>query len=181
MTLSPRDLLEEYDLARAYTDGLYRDLPDEHVIWRPEPDSSAIGWHLGHQGVVNHFMIRNLLAAEASLNPDLDRLFDSANPERDRGDLPPIPAIAAYRDTIADRTHSMVDNIVSGRVGAPEQLATVATGALRAIVHHEYQHDCWIGEMRSTLGHQAVPPPGSTRVTEIDGYWVLATVPEHDG
>ncbi|MGP3769623.1 DinB family protein [Streptomyces sp. SDT5-1] len=41
-------LLREYDRARAYTDGLSRDLTPDEVIWRPNEDSSAIGWHLGH-------------------------------------------------------------------------------------------------------------------------------------
>jgi len=36
------DLLAEYDL-------VWRDLAPAQIGWRPESDSSAIGWHFGHQ------------------------------------------------------------------------------------------------------------------------------------
>ncbi|MEV0423259.1 DinB family protein [Streptosporangium canum] len=72
-------LLAEYDRAGAYTDELWRDLTAEELHWRPEQDFSPIGWHLGHQAHVAHFMIRNLTAAEPSPAPDLDDLMDSAN------------------------------------------------------------------------------------------------------
>lgn len=81
-------LLRAYDRARAYTDELWKDLTPDEVTWRPHEDSSAIGWHLGHQAHVAHFMIRNLTAAEPSPDPDLDGLMDSANPEKFRGALP---------------------------------------------------------------------------------------------
>jgi DinB superfamily len=42
-------LLREYDRARAYTDELWKDLSPDEVTWRPHENSSAIGWHLGHQ------------------------------------------------------------------------------------------------------------------------------------
>ena len=83
-------LLREYDRARAYTDDLWRDLTPDEVTWRPHEDSSAIGWHLGHQAHVAHFMVRNLTAAEPSPDPELDALMDSANPERFRGALPTV-------------------------------------------------------------------------------------------
>ena len=59
----------EYDLARRYTQSLYDDLSDSEIQWRPEPKSSGIGWHLGHQAAVTHLMLRNLIAGEPSLNP----------------------------------------------------------------------------------------------------------------
>jgi hypothetical protein len=71
-------LLREYDRARAYTDDLWKDLSPDEVTWRPHENSSAIGWHLGHQAHVAHFMIRNLTAAEPSPDPELDLLMDSA-------------------------------------------------------------------------------------------------------
>src|SRR5262249_39245249 len=54
-------LRDEYDRARRYTQSLYADLPEADVQWRPAPKSSGISWHLGHQAVVNHFLLRNLL------------------------------------------------------------------------------------------------------------------------
>ena len=42
------ELLDEYDRARAYTDALWQDLPDMEIRWRPHPNFSPIGWHLGH-------------------------------------------------------------------------------------------------------------------------------------
>ncbi|MDT0547474.1 MULTISPECIES: DinB family protein [Streptomyces] len=45
-------LLREYDRARAYTDELWKDLTPDEVTWRPHENSSAIGWHLGHQAHV---------------------------------------------------------------------------------------------------------------------------------
>src|SRR5918996_3666427 len=91
---------DEYDLARRYTQSLYEDLSAAEVQWRPGPKSSGIAWHLGHQAAVNHFLLRNLLAAEPSLNPQFDALFDAANPEEKRGDLPSLAEIVAYRETV---------------------------------------------------------------------------------
>lgn len=166
-------LREEYDLARGYTQRLYEGLPEAEVLWRPAVNSSGIGWHLGHQAVVNHFMIRNLLDAEISLNPAFDALFDAANPEANRGDLPPLVDIVAYRNAIAERTHTRIDAILKGERSASKQLAHVLGPILLGIIHHEYQHDCWIGEMRATLGHGGPPEVLSKRVQQVDGYWVL--------
>jgi len=166
-------LREEYDLARGYTQRLYQDLPEADVLWRPEVNSSAIGWHLGHQAAVNHYLIRNLLDAEVSLNPAFDALFDSATPEANRGDLPPLADIVTYRDRIAERTHARIESILKGERSAAEQLAHVLGPILLGLIHHEYQHDCWIGEMRATLGHGAPPDVRSRRVQQVDGYWVL--------
>ena len=72
------ELLVEYDRARAYTRDLWSDLSEDEVRWRPHANASAIGWHLGHQPAVAHFMVRNLTAAEASLDAELDALMDAA-------------------------------------------------------------------------------------------------------
>ncbi len=166
-------LRDEYDLARRYTQSLYDGLPEADVLWRPEVKSSGIGWHLGHQAAVNHYMIRNLLDAEGSLNAAFDALFDSANPEEKRGTLPALAEITAYRDTVAERTHARIEAILTGERSAARQLVHVLGPILLSIIHHEYQHDCWIGEMRTMLGHGDLPEILSTRVQQMDGYWVL--------
>ncbi|NUR29503.1 MAG: DinB family protein [Catenulispora sp.] len=167
-------LLTEYDRARAYTDDLWKDLTPDEVVWRPHEDSSAIGWHLGHQAHVAHFMIRNLTAAEPSPDPALDALMDSANPEKFRGALPTVERLAAFRDTVAHRVHARIGAIAAGEVGAPTQMAIVATHLLTALVNHEYQHDQWIGEVRAAdLGHPLPDDPRSDRLSRLDGYLVL--------
>ncbi|WP_246203360.1 DinB family protein [Streptomyces tailanensis] len=118
-------LLREYDRARAYTDDLWKDLTPDEVTWRPHENSSAIGWHLGHQAHVAHFMIRNLTAAEPSPDPELDGLMDSANPESFRGALPTIRRLTDFRTTVAERVHAGIGDIAVGRVGAPTPLAIV--------------------------------------------------------
>lgn len=176
MTNAPSlaDLLAEYDRALNHTDRLWRDLEAAEVHWRPVPDSSAIGWHLGHQGAVAHYMIRNLTAAEPSLDPALDTLMDSATEERQRGDLPPVEAIAEFRSTVADRVRHRIAVIDRGDVGAPAQLRSIAETMLTAIVNHEYQHSTWIGEVRSRdLGRDMPEPPRSDLLTELDGYPIL--------
>lgn len=174
MTAELTRLLAEYDLARDHTDAMVAGLSDADIAWRPHADSSAIGWHLGHQAAVNHFMVRNLTAAEPSIDPELDHLFDSATPEPDRGALPPAGVIHDYRRLIGEATHATIGRIASGDVGAPTQLAGVAATMLRSIVDHEYQHDTWIAEVRGHLGHGAPPGPTSTAVLEVEGYWVLS-------
>ncbi len=67
-----RDLLGELDQAVAYTEDLQVGLTPEQIAWRLEPESSGIGWHLGHQGAVAHYMLRNMTAAEPSINADID-------------------------------------------------------------------------------------------------------------
>jgi hypothetical protein len=167
-------LLREYDRARAYTDELWRDLTPDEVTWRPHQDSSAIGWHLGHQAHVAHFMIRNLTAAEPSPDPELDALMDSARPEKFRGTLPTVQRLGAFRDTVAERVHARIGDIAAGEVGAPAQLAVVATTLLTALVNHEYQHDQWISEVRAgNLGHALPADPASDWLRRVDGYLVL--------
>ncbi|MPY47587.1 DinB family protein [Streptomyces acidicola] len=168
-------LLREYDRARAYTDELWKDLSPDEVVWRPHENSSAIGWHLGHQAHVAHFMIRNLTAAEPSPDPALDAIMDSAQPEQFRGALPTIERLTVFRDTVAERVHARLGDIVGGRVKAPDQLSVVGTHLLVALINHEYQHDQWIGEVRSeALGHPLPPDPETSQVTRLDGYLVLS-------
>ena len=52
-------LRDEYDLAWRYTQSLYADLPEADVHWHPAPQNSNVGWHLGHQAAVTHFLVRN--------------------------------------------------------------------------------------------------------------------------
>ena len=168
------DLLREYDRALAYTEALVGDLIDDEIHWRPDQESSSIGWHLGHQAAVAHFMIRNLTAAEASPDPELEPVMDSATPQRRRGDLPAVERMVAYRAAVADRVRFRISAIAAGRVGAPAQLAVVGANVLTAIVDHEYQHDQWIGEVRSDeLGHRLPARPTSPLLVEIDGYLML--------
>jgi hypothetical protein len=170
------ELLEEYDRARAYTETLWQDLPTEEIRWRPRPEFSPIGWHLGHQATVAHFMVRNFTAAEASLDPGLEPLMDSANPEVDRGELPAPDRIARYRTAVAERVHIRLRDIDQGRVVAPNQLRVVGQHLLVALINHEYQHDQWISEVRHRdLGHGLPPRPASERLTEIDGYTIIVT------
>ena len=168
-------LLGEYDRALDHTDRLWEGLTVEEVHWRPDEEPSAIGWHLGHQAAVGHFMVRNLTSAEPSPDPELDALMDSATPERRRGDLPELDRLRRYRTTVAERLRVNVTRIADGQVGAPAQLDVVARTLLVALVNHEYQHSQWIGEVRSdALGHAPIPHPTSELLRTIDGYCVLA-------
>lgn len=168
------ELLREYDRARTYTDQLWKDLTPDEVTWRPDENSSAIGWHLGHQAHVAHFMIRNLTAAEPSPDPELEALMDSAQPEQFRGALPTLQRLTAFRDTVAERVHARIAIIGADKVGAPTQMTIVATNLLSTLVNHEYQHDQWIGEVRSqNLGHVLPPDPESDLLSRVDGYLVL--------
>ncbi len=173
-TTTVGELLAEYDRARAYTDDLWRDLSADEVVWRPDESSSAIGWHLGHQGHVAHFMVRNLTAAEPSPDPELDELMDSSYPEKFRGALPTVERLALYRDTVAERVHARLGDIAGRRVSSPDQMTVVGTHLLTALINHEYQHDQWIGEVRSRdLGHPLPDDPVTDAVRRIDGYLVL--------
>ena len=166
-------LRDEYDLARQYTQSLYEDLPESDVQWRPKPKSSAIAWHLGHQAAVNHFLLRNLFDAEPSIEPRFDALFDAANPEENRGDLPPLADIVAYREAVAARTHARLDELQSGQRAAPSQASHTLRTLLINLINHEYQHDCWIGEMRRTRGYSVPASVPSQRARLVDGYWML--------
>lgn len=185
MTTAPSlsDLLAEYERALGYTDLLWRDLTADEICWRPNDESSAIGWHLGHQAAVAHYLVRNLTAAEASPDPELDGLMDSATPERQRGDLPDVERIDAYRLAVADRLRFRMRAIDDGDVGAPNQLRVIASGLLTAVINHEYQHDQWMAEVRSQDLGKALPRrPESPYLTTSDGYVIVgsATGPAPD-
>lgn len=168
-------LLVEYDRALGHTAELWLDLSEAEVHWRPHAQSSAIGWHLGHQAAVAHFLVRNLTAAEPSPDPELDGLMDGATAEPDRGILPDLGRLSAYRDAVAERLRFRLGNIASGDVGAPAQLDVIGRTLLVAVVNHEYQHAKWIGEVRERdLGRPLPVAPPSPLLTEIEGYRVLA-------
>lgn len=168
-------LVEALRRAWEYTDALWSDLDVTALDWRANEDSSAIGWHLGHQAAVAHFTVRNLLAAEPSPDPELDALMDSATPERNRGALPDPDRLRRYRTQVAERVLARVDDVRSGDVGAPDQLVVVACTVVTALVNHEYQHDQWIAEVRERdLGLALPERPSSPLLTELDGYVVLA-------
>ena len=173
-TVTINELLAEYDRAISYTRDLWADLTADEVQWRPNENSSAIGWHLGHQPAVAHFMVRNLTAAEPSPDPERDGLMDSATEEADRGDLPDLARLGDYRDAVAERVRFRIGNIESGAVGAPTQLRIIAKTLLVAVINHEYQHDKWIGEVRNeTFGKDLPPNPNSDRLTLVEGYLVV--------
>jgi len=166
-------LLDEFEIAQAWSAALIAGLSDEQVAWRPNENSSAIGWHLGHQGAVNHFMVRNLTAAEISFNKEFDAVFDSATPEPDRGELPALHDIMEYRASIAASTKRTIEMIASGNVGAPNQLPLIANAMIKAIINHEYQHAKWIGEVRDTMLDTPAPTPESSNLAQVDGYWMV--------
>ncbi len=168
------DLLVEYDRALGYTEALWDDLSIDEIHWRESEQASAIGWHLGHQPAVAHFMVRNLTAAEPAIDADLDALMDSATAEADRGNLPDRDRLDHYRTEVAERLRFRIGNIESGDVGAPTQLRVIAKTLLVAVINHEYQHDKWIGEVRSDVHGKDLPPePSSEFLTSLDGYLVV--------
>lgn len=166
-------LLTEYDRAQFYSLALIEGLDASQIAWRPNQSSSAIAWHLGHQGAVNHYLVRNLTAAEVSFDVGFDKVFDSATPELGRGNLPSLDEIVGYRTNIASSTRNVITRIGAGDVGAPQQLAAIADGLLRAVINHEYQHAKWIGEVRSTMTDEPAPSPASDGLVQVDGYWML--------
>lgn len=169
------DLLAAYDQALAYTDDLWSDLSIDQVHWRADEESSAIGWHLGHQPAVAHFMVRNLTAAEPSLDPSLDALMDSATEPMQRGELPDLERLRWYRDGVADRVRVRVGDIRDGKVGAPAQLDIIARTMLVAVINHEFQHSKWIGEVRLDVHGRSLPTaPASPLFEVIDGYHVVS-------
>lgn len=164
---------QEYELALQHTQRLYEGLDEKSVMYRPSWQGSSIGWHLGHQAAVNHFLVRNLVAAEPSLNPGFDAIFDSATDESERGTLPPLPELVEFREAVAARTRARVEAILRGDVGAPVQLRSIAEVLLTSLANHEYQHSCWIGEVRDILGLRGPVAPPSANVCQVDGYWVV--------
>ena len=169
------ELLAEYDRALAYTETLWRDLTPDEVRWRPHENSSGIGWHLGHQATVAHFMIRNLTASEPSPDAALEPMMDSATLESTRGDLPDLRRLADFRTTVAERVRARTRAIAAREVSAPAQMQLIAVTLLTSVINHEYQHDQWIGEVRSRdLGHALPDRPSSDRLVELDGYLVVS-------
>jgi hypothetical protein len=167
-------LLDEYERALAYTTELVSDLSPDEIVWRPDEQSSAIGWHLGHQPAVAHFMVRNLTAAEPRIDAELEMLMDSATAEPERGALPELDRLFDYRSAVAERVRFRVGQIDDGRVGAPSQLRLVAGTLMTALINHEYQHDQWIGEVCTDAHGRSLPPrPSSDLLADVDGYLVV--------
>ncbi|MEL7207990.1 MAG: DinB family protein, partial [Actinomycetota bacterium] len=103
--------LEEHEAAQAHSLDLVDGLDEDAVAWRPHEQSSSMAWHLGHQAAVNHYLVRNLTAAEVSFDQRFDAVFDSATTEPQRRDLPPLADIIDYRRQIAASTTAVVNRI----------------------------------------------------------------------
>lgn len=166
-------LLVEHAASQAYSLSLIQGLDTNQVNWRPNTSSSAIGWHLGHQAAVVHYLVRNLTAAEPSVDVDFDRLFDSATPERERGSLPPLKEILEYRVAINTHRDTILNRIADGAGSSPKQLAVVGKRMLLNLIDHEYQHAKWIEEVRNQFVADRVPGPVSNLVDQTDGYWMI--------
>lgn len=166
-------LLRRYDNAQSYSIALIKGLTQQQLTWRPYEQSSAIGWHLGHQAAVNHYLVRNLTAAEPSFNKHFDALFDSATSEAARGELPSLAEVTDYRNQIAQSTHKTISSIINKQVDAPKQLTSIATGLLQAVINHEYQHAAWIKEVRDTMIQTPAPQPIDSDLFNVEGYWML--------
>ncbi len=167
------ELLSEHTLAQTNSINLIADLTLEQISWRPSEQSSSIAWHLGHQAAVVHYTIRNLTAAEESFEVSFDRVFDSATSEPERGSLPSLVEIQAYRDAISNSTAAVSKRIADGAVGAPKQLTVVAERMLQSLIDHEYQHAKWIEEVRRRFVTTPAPVPASARLVLVDGYWMI--------
>jgi hypothetical protein len=174
--MSLGELLVEYEAAQRHSLALVDGLDESQVAWRPHENSSPIAWHLGHQAAVNHYMVRNLTAAEVTFNADFDAVFDSATPEPERGELPSLEEIVGYRTGIAQSTRAVIKRIDSGDVGAPKQLALIGDALMRAVINHEYQHSTWIREVRDGMIDTPAPAPGSDRLVNVEGYWMVGAV-----
>ncbi len=167
-------LMAEYTTALDYTDALWKGLSEDEVSWRPHENASSIGWHLGHQPVVAHFMVRNLTAAEPTIDSRFDSMMDGATAEPERDPMPPLHIIDKFRTDVAKRVRFRVGNINRGHVAAPTQLRSIATVMMTSIINHEYQHSQWIGEVRSDqFGHALPDVPTSDLLSELDGYPII--------
>jgi hypothetical protein len=102
-------------------------------------------------------------------------MMDSATLESTRGDLPDLRRLADFRATVAERVRARTTAIADRQVSAPAQMQLIAVTLLTSVINHEYQHDQWIGEVRSRdLGHALPERPTSDRLIELDGYLVVS-------
>lgn len=165
----------EYELARQFTFSLYDGLDEAAAMWRPSYQGSSIAWHLGHQAAVNHYTLRNWVNRDGSIDAAFDRIFDAATEEIGRAFLPPLAEIIGYREIVAARTLERIGEVLSGDCRAPDQMRRIGVHMLAGLINHEYQHDCWVGEVRQALGHDEPPPPVSSSpcLVRCDGYWVM--------
>ena len=151
-----RALLDDYQDALAYTDRLWGDLSNHDITWRPNEHSSAIGWHLGHQAAVAHFMIRNLTAAEPSPDAELEGIMDSATDATTEAICPTSGDLPATEPWYASGSSPCRRHRATGRRRSAD-LHFIAINLLVALINHEYQHDKWIGEVRTHLGTPCRP------------------------
>lgn len=169
-------LLVEHAASQAYSLSLIQGLDPNQVNWRPNNNSSAIGWHLGHQAAVVHYLVRNLTAAEPSVDVSFDRLFDSATPEPERGSLPPLKEILEYRAAINTHKDTILNRIADDAGSSPKQLAVVGKRLLLSLIDHDYQHAKWIEEVRNQFLADRMPGPVSNLVDQVDGYWMIQDI-----
>ena len=63
--------------------------------------------------------------------------------------------------------------LLAGTRPAVQQAMHAMGPLLVSLINHEYQHDCWVREVRALLGHDTPDRVFSHRVRQMDGYWVL--------
>jgi hypothetical protein len=171
------ELLAEYARALAYTDSLRSDLTPDEVRWRPNELSSPIGWHLGHQATIAHFIMRNMGGVtEPSPAPDIEPMMDSTSPVLLRGQLPDLDRLIRLRTTVADRVQTRIATIAGGTGPGAAPMRSIGAALLISMINHEYHHDQWIAQVRSKgLGHELPDPPASEFLSAQDHFLVIDT------
>ena len=138
MNLTLSELLVEYDRAVAWTDSLWTDLSPAQVAWRPEPDSSAIGWHLGHQAAVAHHP-RFVISPWPSRAPTRTSTGSWIRPLPNRIEV--ISPTSTESPGTGRRSPIGFDSesvrSTTAAVGAPAQLRLIAGTLLTVVVNHE--------------------------------------------
>jgi len=146
------DLNAALQEARARTLELIDDLSDEQMIGPRLAIVNPLRWEVGHVGWFQERWVLRHFRNERPVNPDADRLYDSARIAHDtRWDLPlPTKAqVIAYIQEVLKR----VTEVPIGRGPGPKVDGYDQAYYVRLALFHEYMHAEAFTYTRQTLGY----------------------------
>jgi len=116
---------------------LFRVVKNESDLRRPPAEGfRPILWHMGHIGAFEEYWILQKIKGDSPISDRYNRIFDPIQtPREDSRNLPPIPEIESYLNTVRERVFNFL------RDASPDRHPLLRNGYIfDMIIEHDCQH-----------------------------------------
>jgi hypothetical protein len=157
--------LVQLNLARTYSLGLLKEVPEKDWFWMPAAGVTHVAWQAGHLATAQYHLtlarIRGNRPEDRDLFPvdNFVELFGrSSQPMEDKGQYPRPAVLLATLERISTQAAKELPLLTEEELDQPTDLAkphrivTTRLSSLLWCAHHEFTHAGQIGLLRRLLG-----------------------------